>query len=189
MYGVLRVGPARVPRVRVPVARSCDRSRSRLREQRLHLARRRLHHRVAARAEGQRGAAFGDDRAREVDQDRRQFVAVQVQPDRVPRVRHEAQDGARLAARRGAPAGVRDQALLPEPRRDLADALRGEARALGQFEPADALVTRRAQQIEYECGVMASQHRQIDPGVSPVHSPIVPSACTLATPLLKWMHD
>lgn len=183
MYGLLRVEVARVSGIRAPCVRS------RIREQGLHLARRRLHHRVAARAEGQRGAAFGDDRAREVDQDRRQFVAVQVQPDRVPRVRHEAQDGARLAARRGAPTGVSDQALLPEPRRDLADALRGEPGALGQFEPADALVTRRAQQIEYECGVMASQHRQIDPGVSPVHSPIVPSACTLATPLLKWMHD
>lgn len=103
MYGVLRVGLLRVgvpyvaavrfsgirvpaARVRVPAVRAVRAVRAR--EQRLHLARRRLHHRVAARTEGERGAAFGDDCAREVDEDRRQFVAVQVEPDRVPRVRH-----------------------------------------------------------------------------------------------------
>lgn len=128
-------------------------------------------------------------RAREVDEHHGQLVAVQVQPHRVGGVRDESQHGARLAARRGAVPGLGGQVLGAQPGGDLADGLRGEAGPRGEFEPADAALARRPQQVEHERRVVAAQCRQVRAAVTPVHGPIVSCACTLATALPKWKHD
>ncbi len=155
-----------------------------------HLPGRRLHDRLRPRTEVQRGASLGDHRAGQVDEDRPQFVAVQVEADRVACLGDQAQDRAGLAARRGAAPGLRGKALGPQPGGDLADRLRREPGALGQLQAADARLARPAQQVKYERGVVAAQRRQVHSGVGPVHvrlhRAIVLLACTLATPLLKW---
>ena len=125
------------PRFRRARRDSATASAPPVRQHRLHLAAppRRPPRR---RAEVQRRPAARDDRPGEVDQDHRQLVAVQVQPHRVPGVRDQPQHRARLAARGGAAAGLRRQALRPQPGGDLADGLRREPRPLRQLEAADA---------------------------------------------------
>lgn len=164
----------------------------------------RLHHGFRTRAEVQRRTPLPHHRSVEVDQYRPQLVPVQVDADRVARLRHQAQHRARLAARGRAASGLGGQAPVAQPGGDLADRLRGEPGPLGEFEPADALRAGPAQQVEDEGGVVAAQGEQVGPaGTGPhaatqgparrrtsavrsVHAPIVPGACTLATPLRKW---
>lgn len=151
-----------------------------------HRVRRRREDLVRRGAEVQRGGAARGDRAGQVDEHRRQLVAVQVQADRVPRVRHQSQHGARLAPGGGPVARPGHQALGPQPGGDLADGLWREPRALGEFEPADAALARGPQQIQHKRRVVAAQRRQVGAAITPVHRTIVAVACTMATALLKW---
>lgn len=153
---------------------------------RRHRVRRRREHLVRRGAEVQRGGAARGDRAGQVDEHHRQLVAVQVQADRVPGVRHQPQHGARLAAGGGPVARLGRQALGPQPGGDLADGLWREPRALGEFEPADAALARHPQQIQHQRRVVAAQRRQVRAAITPVHRTIVAAACTMATALLKW---
>ncbi len=174
--------------------------------------RHRLHHVRRARAQVQRGAPLPRHGTVEVHQHRTQLVPVQVDAERVARLRHQAQYRARLAARGRPASGLGGEAVLPEPGGDLADRLRGEPGPLGELQPADALRTGGAQQVEHQGGVVAAQGEQVgaprreahtrtrtptrtrtaavravpaDPVVRPVHASIVPGACTLATALRK----
>lgn len=152
-------------------------------------------HLPGARFEGERGAAYGDRFAREVGEYGGELIAVQVQPDGVPGAGDQPQDGGGLTARGGPAARLGDHAVGPQPGGDLADGLRGQPDAVGELQPADALLAGRAQQPEHQCGVVAAQGGKVGARVAgeaavgevvAAHPPIVRIACTLATPLLKW---
>jgi len=147
--------------VRVPVR--C-RGREHLGRQRLGLRGHPLHDRLRPGREVQRRAPFRGHGPVQVDQHGPQLVPVGVHPHGVPGLRYQPQHGRRLAPG-GSPASrLGRQAPLPQPRGDLAHRLRGQAGALGEFLPADALGTGPPQQVQHQRGVVAAQGEQVRPG-------------------------
>ncbi len=150
----------------------------------------RLHRRLRAGPEVQRATALGDDAARQVHPYRPELVAVQVHSDGVTCVRHQPEQGARLAAGGRRSAGLHDQAVGAEPGRDLADGLRGEPRTGREFGAAQARRAGATQQVQQQRLVVPAQRRQVHPATTlpatPVHSPIVHPPCTLTTLSPKW---
>jgi len=160
--------------------------------QRLGLPHHRVQDGLRPRAQVQRHAPLAHHGPVEIGQHRPQLVAVQVDADGVSGLGDQPQHRARLAAGGRAVARLRGEALLPQPCGDLADGLRGQPGALGEFETADAVRPGRPQQVQHQRGVVAAQGRQVHTGraaasVRPVHPLILSSACTLATALRKWM--
>lgn len=184
--------------------------------QQLNLPSHRLHDNPGPRPQIQRSAPLPHHRTREIDKHRPQLIPIQMHPHRMPRLRHQPQDRARFPAGGRAPPRLRDEPGVPQPRGDLADGLRGQPGALGEFEPADPVRAGRPQQVEHQRGVMTPHGKQIRPhrtrarhytparthtrtpsrpqtrpATAPaprtvVHTPIVPTTCTLATALRKW---
>ncbi|CAL2058846.1 protein of unknown function [Streptomyces murinus] len=156
--------------------------------------RHRLHdhpeHRLGARSEVQLTAPLPHHGTVQSYEHHPQRVPVQLHPHRVPRLRHQPQHRARLAARGRPAARLGREPRLPQPSGDLADCLRGQPGPLGQFQPADALRPGPAQQPEHERAVVRPHRPQVrsgPPAVHPVlaHTPILLVACTLATALRK----
>ncbi len=147
--------------------------------------------------EVEREGAGRDRGAGEVGEDGGEFVAVQVESDGVSGVRDQPQDGAGLAAGGGEAARFGGEALRAESGGDLADGLRGESRAPGELQPADALLTGHAQQVEDERRVVVAQGRQIGPAApaAPVHllllstAPLSPSLALWQQRCLSGLHD